>query len=417
MRPECGLRGRALRSFGAWLVAGAVALLPAPAIAQVEGLDRARVIALARTHAPAVAAAVARVGESRALHVGARTPAPDNPDLTLRAGPRVTPQGETLVDFNVALTWPFDLSGARSARTGFANAATEAAEAEVADAQRIAAGEALDLFIRALAATERVRLTTERAALDETLVRSARTRRDAGGGSDLDLALATILHAESVARTRAALGERESILSLLRTQLGLASEASLDVTGGLEVDDAPSLEALLAQLPRRPDLVHDALVVQAARADARLQARLGVPLPRLSFQGGRENEYFVQGGVEIPLPVYQRNQTGTAVATARVATREAERAAALARAAADLRSAYASYLGAREAFAALRNADSAVDLAERLATRAYELGQRDLASVVVVRRTAAEARATRLDARLALARARLAVDVATGVVR
>ena len=414
MKVERGLRRSGFACLGAFLFLCTGVLIPALAFAQAVVLDRAQVVARARAHAPAVATAVARVGESRALHVGARALASDNPDLTVRVGPRVTALGETLVDFNVALTWPFDLSGVRAARADLASSATEAAEAEVSDAQRVAEGEAVDLFVRALGAIERVRLATERAALDETLVRSARTRRDAGGGSDLDLALATLLHAESVARARAAAGDREAILVFLRTQVGIASHVPLELTGSLDVEDAPPLETLLARLPRRPDLVHGALAVRAARADARVQTRVGIPLPRLSFQGGRENEYFLQGGVEVPLPIYQRNQTGAAVATARVATRTAERMALLARAETELRAAYASYVGARETIEALRTADAAVDLVERLSTRAYELGQRDLASVVVTRRAAADARAVRLDAVIALARARIAVDQAVG---
>lgn len=410
MKPE-----RLSLLIAAWLFA--VTLAPAFARAQTVVLDRARVLSLARARAPGVASATARVGEARALHVGARALAPENPELTLRAGPRVTPQGETLVDFNVALSWPLDISGARASRTGLANAAAEAAEAEVADAQRVAAGQALDLFVRALGANERVRLAAVRVMLDEALLTSARVRRDAGGGSDLDVALATLLHAEGLSLSRAAVGERDALLALLRPTVGLGPEAQVDLVGGLEVAEVPPLDALLARLPQRPDLVHDALAVRAAQADARLQTQLGVALPRLSLQGGRENEYFVQGGVEIPLPIYQRNQTQAAVATARATTREVERASALARADGELRAAYAAYLGAREALDALRRADDAADLAERLAPRAYELGQRDLPSVVVVRRASADARVTRLDAVVALARARVAVELAAGLLR
>ncbi|MBK8694933.1 MAG: TolC family protein [Deltaproteobacteria bacterium] len=202
------------------------------------------------------------------------------------------------------------------------------------------------------------------------------------------------------------------MLAALRGEAGLPPTAQVELAGNLEEDDAPPLGALLALLPRRSDLAGAELAVRAARADARLQGRLGVPLPSLSFQGGRENEYFAQGGLEVPLPIYQRNQTARAVAAARVATRQAERVAALARAEAELRAAYASYEGARGSFAALRAADDAVGLTERLATRAYELGQRDLASVLVARRTAAEARQRRLEALVALGRAQVAVDQA-----
>jgi outer membrane protein TolC len=53
--------------------------------------------------------------------------------------------------------------------------------------------------------------------------------------------------------------------------------------------------------------------------------------------------------------------------------------------------------------------------AEHLATRAYELGQSTLPTLVVARRETATGRVAHLDARIALARARVALDVAAGV--
>jgi cobalt-zinc-cadmium efflux system outer membrane protein len=413
--PRAGAGGR--RGALACLLGALLALAaPRPASAQeAVTLDRDRVVALARARAPSVATAAARVGEARALHVGARSLAPENPTVTLRAGPRfVAGSSDPLLDLNLSLSWPFDVSGARGARSALADAATEAAEAEVADAQRLAAARALDLWVRARGAAEGVRLAEARASLDAALVQSARSRRDAGSGSDLDVALATVEQADSAARVEAARGEREAFLATLRGELGVPAEASVGLVGDLEEPAAPPLEALLASLPRRPDLAVALLAVRAAQADARLQGRLGVPLPSFSFQGGRENEYFAQGGLEVPLPIYQRNQTVSAVATARVVTRQAERVAGLARAEAELRSAYAGYEGTRAALATLRAADDAVGLTERLATRAYELGQRDLASALVARRSAAEARQRRLETLVALARARVAVDQAAG---
>lgn len=79
-----------------------------------------------------------------------------------------------------------------------------------------------------------------------------------------------------------------------------------------------------------------------------------------------------------------------------------------------MRAAYACDEGARGASAALRAADAAVGLTGRLTTRAYELGQRDLPSVLAARRTAAEARQRRLETLVALGRARVAVDQAAG---
>ena len=202
-----------------------------------------------------------------------------------------------------------------------------------------------------------------------------------------------------------------------RGALELPPGTPVALAGGLDEPDTPSLETLLALLPRRADVAGALLAVRSAEADARLQERLGVPLPRLALQGGRENEYFAQGDLEVPLPIYQRNQTGAAVATARVATRRVERSAARSQAEAELRAAYAGYEGTRVALATLHAADDAVVLTERLATRAYELGQRDLASVLLARRTAAEALQRRLETLVARARALIAVDQAAGRLR
>jgi cobalt-zinc-cadmium efflux system outer membrane protein len=117
----------------------------------------------------------------------------------------------------------------------------------------------------------------------------------------------------------------------------------------------------------------------------------------------------------MPLPLYQRNQTARAVAGAVAATREVERDAAEARVRGEILAAWARCEAAADAFRALEGARAAVEQSERLATRGYELGQSDLTSVVVVRRTTAEARVAFAEALLAWVRARAALDAAAGV--
>lgn len=64
-------------------------LVPTSAAAQQTVVfNRARVIAFARVHAPAVATPLVRIGQSRALHVGARTLASDNHGRAERARAR-----------------------------------------------------------------------------------------------------------------------------------------------------------------------------------------------------------------------------------------------------------------------------------------------------------------------------------------
>ncbi len=379
-------------------------------------LDRATVARLARDHGPAVTVADTRVGEARALHAGAGALAPVNPELSVYGGPRWLPGETPAADVTLALSWPVDFSGARGPRVALADDRTRAAEADASEVRRVAAGEALDLWVRALGAEARVRLAADREQLDAATVTAARIRREAGSVGDGDVALAVVVHADGTARLRAAEGDREALEAVLRGRLGISPATVVALAGELTMDDPAPLAELTAALPRRADLVRAANLVRAARTDVTLQDRQGTPLPRLTLAGGRDVEYFTHVGVDLPLPVYQRNQGGRAIAAARVETATAERAAAITLADADLRAAHASWLGARRAFDALEGATGAMADAERLAARSYELGQSTFAELLVVRREAAAARAAHLDARIALARARIAVDLAAGSV-
>ncbi|MEI8255483.1 MAG: TolC family protein [Deltaproteobacteria bacterium] len=377
-------------------------------------LDRDTVIALARRQAPDVRTARVRIGESTALHIGARAWATFNPEIGLSAGPRWGPISGWFPDVTVSLVWPLDVTGAPAARWRFADAATREANALADEASWIAAAEALDLWVLALGAQARVQLEHERAALDASLLRIAEARRNAGAVGDGDVALATVVRAEAQARVQIAEGELNALSEQLRVRLGMGP-GTMALSGTLAVGDAPRLEDLVAGLARRRDVVRAGEAIETARGDLELQRRLGGIVPRLTVFGGRDSEYFLRGGIDVPIPVYQRNQTRVAVAGARIETTGAERAAVRARAEGELRAAYARYLGTRAAAAALGAARTAIDDAERLAMRGYELGQHDLASAVLVRREASLARTADLEARIALARARVAVDRTAGV--
>ena len=392
---------------------------PRRALAQTAPviLDAARVIELARAHAPGVVTADARIGEARALHVGARAGSIVNPEISIFAGPRFVTSNTAVPDVSITLIWPIDVSGARAVRVTLADDRTRAAEADADDARLNAAAEALDLWVRALGADARVQLETERARLDTAVLTIARVQRAAGTVGDGDVALATGTSALGAARLRTAEADRIAALALLRGRLGLEPASAVVLAGTLATINPPPMEILLAGLEHRPDLVRSAALIGAARTDASLQSRLGVPLPRLTLNGAHDPEYSAHVGLDLPLPIYQRNQTNVAVATARIETAVAERRGIGTLAASDVRAAYANYIGARDALQALEAARTAIDDAEHLATRGYELGQSPLASLVAVRREVATARAAHLDARVALAHARVAVDRAAGTLR
>lgn len=377
-------------------------------------LDRAQVLALARSQSPAIRVAEARIGEARALRVGARAPATANPEIGIAVGPRALDTG-TVIDVVGRLFIPIDVSGAPGARVRVADQRARTAAAEAEDARRLAAGVALDAWIVALGSEERVQLERERAQLDETLYSSARARKAAGTIGDYDVQLTAVLRADSEARLKRAEGDRNAALVVLRARVGLPPTAPVRLAGTLDVEPAPPLDILLAGLARRPDRVRAQSEIEVADADARLQRRLGIPAPLLTASGGRDGELYARVGVDVPIPVFQRNQTARAVADAHRNTAAAERALVDVTSEAELRSAYATYVATASAYDVLHAAAPSMADAEHLATRAYELGQATLPNLVVARRETATARVAHLDARIALARARAALDVAAGV--
>jgi cobalt-zinc-cadmium efflux system outer membrane protein len=419
--PALHLRQRRARNTD-WrsVFATAGVVLATPAYAATAGsivLDRPNVLSLV-ARAPQIAIAEARVGEARALRVGAGALAPMNPDLTLFGGPRWYPNGERSTDLALTLLWPVDVSGTRSARKAAADGAVAVAEADAADTRRLIAAEALELWIASRAAADRIELEKLRATLDADLVRIAGVRRQAGVAGDAELALANVLASESRARLDEAKAGEKAAMLLLKGKLGLPAEQAVTVAGALaDTSEPPALAVLVERALRRADVERAARAIPAAEAAARREARAGLPVPRALLGGGREPETFARVGLDIPVPVYQRNQTNRAIAEAQVGTAGAEQTAVRTAAEADVRAAHAIFLGAREAFQTRAAALAAVADVEKLAWRSYELGSMPLASVVVSRREAATARAAHLEAAVALARARVALDRASGALQ
>lgn len=394
-------------------LSAALALSLAASEARAEtplALDRMAVAKLAATQSPSAVVATYRIAEARALGVGAR--ATPNPEVSAYVGPRWEAGATT--DFFVGVAWPLDLSGAPSRRARVAVDRAHAAEAEADVARRSAVAEALDLWVRALGADERARVEDARLKLDRALVSAADARRRAGTTGDGELALARILEAEGIARKASADGEREALLVRIRGRLGLGPAVAVRLAGSLEPDSPPPLQTLIARLPRQPTAARAQANVTAAASNASLQERLGVPIPRVTAGGGRDPRSYVHVGLDLPVPIFQRNQTSTAEATARAATARSEYAQSASLTEAELRAAYVEYSAARVALDALRAVVPQIDDAEHLATRSYELGQSTLTEVVTTQREATAARLAVIDAEVALARARNAVDALAG---
>ena len=391
-----------------------VTLLSLSARAQTT-LSREQVVELASRNDPSVKIAQARAAESDAARVGSGALAQSNPALSASIGPRFIPNLGTAIDANLSLTWPLEFFGIASAKKSLADERATAASAAMRDATRLAVGEALQLWSAARQSEARLKLERARVQLDDELLRITRAKRAAGSVGDGDVALAQVLSADGRARAEAAAGTYTASLVLLRSRLGLTVDEpiALPPLEG-EPEALPELAGALERLEQHPALIRAAAMVAAERTNAELQQKLGLPVPRLLIVGEHSPEYTARGGIDLPLPIYQRNQTEAAIASARARTSEVELCAARTTLEAELRAAHARMTAAVAVLHLLEAAVPAVSDSEHLATRSYELGQGSLADVVAARRESNSARVALLDARAGLSRARILFNLATG---
>jgi cobalt-zinc-cadmium efflux system outer membrane protein len=214
-------------------------------------------------------------------------------------------------------------------------------------------------FIDALTAQRNVQLAKENVELTEGAVPVTKTRVEAGKASEVELVRTNTAVATARIRLTEASRELETTQVNLAAQWGAKKAAFPSVTGNLDqLRPIPSFESLKAKLQQNPDLARwtterqkREAVLNLARAEAKpdLTLRAG---PRLL--GASRAEPTLVAGFSIPLPLWNRNQGKIAEAEAGVSKTADERAAAEAKAYAELNEAYQTLARAAEEVRILR---------------------------------------------------------------
>lgn len=392
----------------------------ADAAAQSAGalrLDRATVIERARHNSPELSLARARVEAARAARAGTTVWARDNPTLSLAGGPRLLSSGDWVPDLIVGVSVPIEVGGISVTRPRVVDAQVLLAEAEADLVANSAVFEALLLWVRAGGALARAERSSEQKGIFEQSVRIATVRGSHGVAQGNELPYATMALSQVSAVLAQERAEALAQQSALAARLGVAPTVELTIVGALDVSELPPLEQLVAELQRHPlvAVTH----ARSALAQRELDAirRAVWPAPRVSLAGGRENEYYLRASVDVGLPLFQRGETAMAVARAQVPLADAERRSALAQAEIALREAYARASALERAAAAHDDAVRAGEIVTRLASRSFELGERDATVNITAMREAYLARRAQTEWRESRAIARLAVDRASGALR
>lgn len=218
-------------------------------------------------------------------------------------------------------------------------------------------------------------------------------------------------------------GERGDLDRVRERLLALIESSGKDVgtiSGGLLPAAPPPLDAALARLDRRPDLLMLARRADAADLDRRAAERGWIPEvtvgvgPKRVDEGGR-GEHGIIVSLSVPLPVFDREQAGEQRAAAEAAHARGEYGQARARAEGELRglhrqverlvSAAADYRG--------RAGAASADLL-RIAEAAYQGGESSLLDLLDAYRGALEAETIALDLEWKARQARIDYDLLTG---
>lgn len=349
-------------------------------------LTLAKLVAYAEAHGPELSIARAEVNVGDAQVEGSGVLVPYNPEVSVTAGAR-TSVGFVGFEFAAELEQRFEIAGQRETRIEAAEHGRDArrAKSEVTRWEQHALVHAL--YYKLLVRRAQLEAADKLAAFVESLQTVVEKRVAAGEESEL---AAVTLRAE-LARVRALVVElrqaREATTLRLSGVMGWPATVPLKVAGELPAPvAAPPLASLVRHaIEKHPSKRWLALELRAASARVERADREAWPDPSLSFGYVRESQlgapaqHLWLGTLSVPLPIWERNQAGRAVARAEEGVARAEVAAYERRVGARIGVAHAR-VNAALARVKIYEADILPAFEENLAKlqRAFELGEIDV---------------------------------------
>lgn len=401
----------------------AVAILSSPAGARADAVPGKTITleqALARAFAqsPEIRARAAEVQEAGGRLEGAET-IQVNPVVEGAARQRKPPNGDPRFEWGVGLSQEISLSGTRGRRIDVAESALSEARARFERDKRLLATRVYAAFIEALKARELLDAAKTTAAVTEQLFDVSTRRLQAGSVTQLDVNLASAelgraegaLHLAQAAFDEARAVLAESIGTTPTEQLFPGGDPPMTTT-----EPRPMAELLSLARQHREDLVAFRQAVQTAQA--RLALARAERFPAVTVRGFYEHEegdMLVGGGVDVPIPIFNRNQGEVAESQAAARRAEAEAGAAVLRVEQEVVSAHARYVGASRTVDSLkRRVVGTISENMELLSKSFAAGKVGLTEVLVIRQSLLQSRADYIEALASLWRARIELDLAAG---
>lgn len=397
-----------------------VTALCAGEVARAEPLTSERAVELALERSPELAAVTADAAVARARLSGAEALFQGNPEVSAGAGPRRNGSSRS-TDLEVSIAQRVEVFGQRGARIEAALAERDAAMQRVA-ARRVAlAAEVRSAFARVLAADRLVALAREDVAVARDAVRAAERRFELGGSTQLEVNAARAEGGRAARAVATATRRAAAARSELRVPLAMDAATPLELDGDLPRPTGArplvDVEALARKaLVGRADLAAARRELAAAEAELTVAARESLPSPAVGARYSREEGAdILLGTLTFELPVFNRNQAGRGVASARVVRARTELAALERLVRGDVALSVARVEQAMEAAGAFEgDALAGAEANVSLASRAYEAGKIGIAELLLIRRSAVEARREHLEALQEIAEAEADLARAVG---
>lgn len=396
------LRGcvRAAVAVVALAVAGNASAAPAAV------LTREQAVARALSENPEIQSLEAAVEAAQGVLGADRRILRNNPVVDGAVGPRNGADDDTL-DWSVGVTQELEIAGQRGDRIALREAELLAARARL-EARAVAlAAEVRQAFGAALAARERQQLAGEATRLAQEALAAANERLEAGAGTRLEVNTARVELGRAMRERGVAEQQQAAAENNLALLLAVGADTGLQLTGNLGGQLTGSAAALREQAKQRMDLIAAELQLDAAKAAAKLAAAEAFPdIAVGASYRQEEGDRIVQGTLAVPLPIFDRNQEGRAVATAQVRQAAAELAALQRRVEAELQLALSRYETARATVDAFGNdAVQALEQNLEMVNEAYRAGKIDFLQLLLVRRETLASQQAWIDAQEDLDRA------------
>ncbi len=382
-----------------------------PDVTLADGVTQEEAVAIALWKSPSFQATLVDLGFAQADLVDAGLLR--NPILSL-----LFPLGPKQLEFT--LQYPVDMFVQRPARVAAAKLNVQAVgERLVWDGLSLIA-QVRSAHADAVVADRRLLLANENATLTRRLAGIADARLRAGDISDLDARAprSDALRAELV--QRAAQHDRDVARLTLAGLLGLNEgpdrfepkpSAAYDAAPCV-VDDARLNDALAS----RPDVRAAELGIEVATARARWERSRVLALIGVLDANGKGDEGFEMGpGINVDLPLFNRNQGAKARGTAQIERASQLYATVRMQVVTEVRSAGVRVTQSQQALAAwTRDIVPSLEIEQRQAEGAYKAGEIPLLNVLDVGRRLIDGRMQQLNAEADLQRSRVALDRALG---